>query len=153
MVPPARRRANFDTVKYCYYCGRATTGEPLFCNFCGRTYDVKLCPRLHINPRGTFVCSKCGSHELSTPQPRVPLWSHILLFVFTLISGFFLVAVSVGMVIFCFDRFLVSHDRLIGLATTFVFAFLWWGWTEIPFYLRQSIRRWLRRNDRESEKM
>ena len=32
------------TMKYCYQCGRMTAGEPLYCQLCGRTYDVKLCP-------------------------------------------------------------------------------------------------------------
>ena len=59
-------------MKYCYQCGKMTAGEPLYCGTCGRTYDVKLCPRLHVNPRGADVCSKCGSRELSTPQPKIP---------------------------------------------------------------------------------
>ena len=58
---------------YCYNCGHMTAGEPLFCGKCGRTYDVKLCPRLHPNPRGAEVCARCGSRELSTPQPKIPL--------------------------------------------------------------------------------
>jgi hypothetical protein len=61
-------------MKYCYHCGRITTGEPLFCMFCGRTYDVKLCPRLHVNARFADCCSQCGSRELSTPQPKVSFY-------------------------------------------------------------------------------
>ena len=62
-------------MKYCYECGRMTGGEPRYCQFCGRTYDVKLCPRRHENPRFAEVCSQCGSRELSTPQPKVsPVW-------------------------------------------------------------------------------
>jgi hypothetical protein len=62
-------------MKYCYECGRITAGEPRYCQFCGRTYDVKLCPRRHENPRFAEVCSQCGSRELSTPQPKVSvLW-------------------------------------------------------------------------------
>jgi RNA polymerase subunit RPABC4/transcription elongation factor Spt4 len=62
-------------MKYCYECGRLTAGEPKFCQFCGRTYDVKLCSRRHENPRFAEVCSQCGSRELSTPQPKVsPMW-------------------------------------------------------------------------------
>ena len=60
-------------MKYCYHCGHMTAGEPLFCDHCGRSYDVKLCPRLHPNPRGAEVCSQCGSRELSTPQPKIPM--------------------------------------------------------------------------------
>lgn len=57
-------------MKFCYQCGHMTAGEPLFCNFCGRSYDLKLCPRLHMNPRHAEVCSKCGSRDFSTPQPK-----------------------------------------------------------------------------------
>ena len=42
-------------MKYCYQCGRITTGKPLYCNSCGRSYDVKLCPRAHANPRSAEV--------------------------------------------------------------------------------------------------
>jgi len=37
-------------MKYCYQCGKLTNGDPAFCNHCGRSYDVKLCPRMHQNP-------------------------------------------------------------------------------------------------------
>ena len=64
-------------MNYCYNCGHITPGEPLYCNYCGRSYDLKLCPRHHPNPRSADVCSKCGSRELSTPQPKVPaMWKH-----------------------------------------------------------------------------
>ena len=62
-------------MKYCYECRRLTAGDARYCQFCGRTYDVKLCPRRHENPRFAEVCSQCGSRELSTPQPKVAsLW-------------------------------------------------------------------------------
>src|SRR5438132_6306112 len=115
-VLAAIKRFHFYDMKYCYHCDRVTIGEPLFCNFCGRSYDVKLCPRLHVNPRGTHVCSKCGSTELSTPQPRVPFWARTVPFLITLISGILLSLISIGLVIFFFDRFLFSHDMFVGLA-------------------------------------
>ena len=137
-------------MKYCYNCDRVTIGEPLFCNFCGRSYDVKLCPRLHANLRGTRVCSKCGSSELTTPQPRVPFWARILLFLLTLVSGLILCVISIGLVIFFFNRFLFSHDMLVGLAAIdCILVALWWGWTQIPLYFRHKIYRWLQNNDRD----
>lgn len=45
----------------------------MFCTFCGSTYDVKLCPRLHPNPRYAEVCAQCGSREMTAPQPKIPL--------------------------------------------------------------------------------
>ena len=60
-------------MRYCNECHRMTAGEPLFCNFCGRSYDLKLCPHRHPNPRNAEICSECGSRDLSTPHPHVPL--------------------------------------------------------------------------------
>jgi len=115
-VLAAIKRFHFYDMKYCYNCDRVTIGEPLFCNFCGRSYDVKLCPRLHVNGRNTRVCSNCSSSELTTPQPRVPPWAKILLFLLTLIPGLILVVISIGLVAFFVNRFLFSHDMLMGLA-------------------------------------
>lgn len=60
-------------MRFCTNCNRLTAGQPQFCNYCGRSFDVKLCPRLHINSRAALVCSQCGARELSTPQPKVSL--------------------------------------------------------------------------------
>ena len=91
-------------MKYCYECGRMTGGEPRYCQFCGRTYDVKLCPRRHENPRFAEVCSQCGSRELSTPQPKVsPVWRVLE----------FLARVMVGLLIVY-----VVLSFLYGIATT-----------------------------------
>jgi RNA polymerase subunit RPABC4/transcription elongation factor Spt4 len=140
-------------VKYCYHCGRVTTGEPLFCNFCGRSYDLKLCPRLHVNTRRASICSQCGSHELSTPQPRVPFWATIVLFLIALISGILFSLVSLGLVIFFFARFLFKDDMFVGLAATgFVVGALWCGWTQIPRYFRKAIHRWLQRKEKDEKR-
>jgi hypothetical protein len=60
-------------MRYCHSCHRLTAGKPLFCSNCGCTYQIKLCPRLHVNPRAAQICSECGSRDLSTPQPKIPL--------------------------------------------------------------------------------
>src|SRR4029077_1092644 len=86
-------------MKYCYACGKVTGGEPFFCNFCGRSYDVKLCPRLHLNPRLGEACSQCGSRDLSIPQPKVPLAWRILAFLMQAIAGLLLVLLSVPVVL------------------------------------------------------
>ena len=75
------------------------TGKPLFCGHCGRTYNVKLCPRLHTNPRIAEVCSQCGSRDLSTPQPeRSAMGSGRSSFFLSLIPGVILAVVSVVLV-------------------------------------------------------
>ncbi len=55
-------------MRYCRNCRKFTAGQPAYCQFCGRSYGVKLCPRGHKSPRAASVCSECGSHELSTPH-------------------------------------------------------------------------------------
>src|SRR6266853_2119732 len=62
------------------------------------------------------------------------------------------VTISIGPVIFFFDRFLFSHDMLVGLAAIgFMLGALWWGWTQIPLYFRKTIHRWLQRNGRDDK--
>src|SRR5437764_1469406 len=82
-------------MRYCNQCHRITAGEPMFCNFCGSSYNVKLCPSRHINPRSAEVCSQCGSRDLSTPAPRVPFWLAPLLFCLSLLPGFLLLLLSI----------------------------------------------------------
>src|ERR1039458_2827466 len=86
-------------MKFRSQCGKMTAGEPLYCGTCGRTYDVKLCPRSHLNPRGAEVCSKCGSRELSTPQPKVPMSLRLLALLVRLALGLLLFYASLSLVI------------------------------------------------------
>ena len=78
-------------MRFCYNCHRLTgstpNGEPLFCSFCGRTYNTKYCHRLHPNPRSAEVCAQCGSKDLTTPQPKVPFLLSPLLFLLTVLPG------------------------------------------------------------------
>jgi len=83
-------------MKYCYQCGRISEGDPPYCRTCGRSYDVRLCSRLHANSRDAEFCAQCGSRDLSTCQPKIPLgWQLLallarlglwLLFVYTSLS-------------------------------------------------------------------
>jgi RNA polymerase subunit RPABC4/transcription elongation factor Spt4 len=57
-------------MRYCFSCRKITSGNPAYCNYCGKSYDVKLCSRGHSNPRTAEVCSVCGSRNLSIPQTR-----------------------------------------------------------------------------------
>ncbi len=137
-------------MKHCYQCGRMTAGEPLFCGSCGRTFDVKLCPRLHANPRSAEVCSQCGSRELSTPQPRVSLWWKVLEFLVKVVFGVFLVYLTIaGFVALIrtpqFQEALIVFGILIGL--------LWWLWSELlPEWFRKLVRRSLRRKEQKHER-
>jgi uncharacterized membrane protein YvbJ len=136
-------------MKFCYQCGRMTAGEPLYCNSCGRSYDVKLCPRHHANPRSAEVCSQCGSRELSTPQPRISVWWKILEFLAKVIFGVLLVYLTLaGFVALLttpqFQNALIVFGILIGL--------LWWLWSELPEWFRKLVRRSLRRKERSHER-
>jgi hypothetical protein len=124
-------------MKYCYQCGKMTAGEPLFCGTCGRTYDVKLCPRLHVNPRGAEVCSKCGSRELSTPQPRIPMSLRLLALLLRLGLGLLLFYASITLVI---DLVRTPEVQRALVACGVLLAVLWWLWSKLPDWFQDAIR-------------
>jgi hypothetical protein len=134
-------------MKYCYQCGKMTAGEPLYCGTCGRTYDVKLCPRQHVNPRGAEVCSKCGSRELSTPQPRIPMSLRLLALLVRLGLGLLLFYASLSLVIALIrtpevERALVAFGLLLVV--------LWWLWSKLPDWFQDAIRSfWKNRSRRD----
>jgi hypothetical protein len=136
-------------MKYCYQCGKMTAGEPLFCGTCGRSYDAKLCPRLHVNPRGVEVCSKCGSRELSTPQPRIPMSWRLLAILARLGLGLLLFYASISLVIALIrtpemQRVFVAFGMLLGA--------LWWLWSKLPDWFQEAIRSfWKYRSRRDDD--
>lgn len=128
--------------RYCYNCNRVTPGEPLFCNFCGRSYNVKLCPRLHPNSRSAQICSQCGSRDLSVPQPKMPFWARMLEFLLRMVPGAALMAVSLLAV----ALFILAIFTRPGLLVPIVFlltalGFLWWMWSQIPASFRRIVHR------------
>lgn len=140
-------------MKFCYQCGRFTPGEPLFCQSCGSTYDVKLCPRLHPNPRWADICSQCGSHDLSTPQPRIPLLWRVLAFVLRVLAVLLVGILSLLVVVEVLQAMLES-SQLQGalLSLVILIALLWWMWTELPDWIRKLIRRLLKRKEGRNER-
>jgi hypothetical protein len=92
---PSHSFLNSNAMRYCTGCHRFSAGEPLFCSNCGRTYHVRLCARLHVNPRNAEVCSQCGSRELSQPQPRTPFGSSLAVTLIGYIPGLVLLICSV----------------------------------------------------------
>jgi len=136
-------------MKYCYQCGRLTSGEPLFCQFCGRSYDVKLCPRHHPNPRYAEVCSQCGSRELSTPQPKVSFLWKVVAFLLRAFFGIVLVYLSLALLVE-FLRSPVVQTGLVGLG--FLLLVLWALWSMLPDWLRRLIRWALKRKERRHER-
>jgi hypothetical protein len=124
-------------MKYCYQCGKMTAGEPLYCGTCGRTYDVKLCPRSHVNPRGAEVCSKCGSRELSTPQPKVPMSLRLLALLVRLALGLLLFYASLSLVIALLRT---REVQQLMVAFGMLLAVLWWLWSKLPDWFQDAIR-------------
>ncbi len=133
-------------MRYCYACGHTTGGEPLFCNFCGRSYDVKLCPKLHANARLAEACSQCGSRDLSTPQPRVPFSWRLLSVLAQVSSGLLLVGLSVPILIQLLPKLLMHFpipDRLFFGGVLLIV--LWSLWAVLPDYCRRTMHRSLTR--------
>jgi len=124
-----------------------TAGDPLYCGTCGRTYDVKLCPRAHVNPRGAEVCSRCGSRELSTPQPKIPMTLRLLALLARLGLGLLLFYATLSLAVALIrtpevQRALVAFGVLL--------AVLWWLWSKLPDWFQEAIRSFWknrRRND------
>lgn len=129
-------------MRYCYHCRRITTGGPLFCNYCGRSYDVKLCPRLHPNPRAAEVCSQCGSSDLSTPQPPGPVWLRPLLFLLTAAPGVFLFLLSLLFLTVSF-QLILTNELLLGrfLVLALLLGLLWSLYTRLPAFVRRTIQK------------
>jgi RNA polymerase subunit RPABC4/transcription elongation factor Spt4 len=133
-------------VKFCFNCGRITPGDPLFCNYCGRSYDIKLCQRMHPNPRRAEVCSRCGSRDFSTPQPLRPVWAPVLQFLLSAIPGFFLVLASVALVLFFLIAVLSNPNALLSfMFIGIALAILWSVWSQIPQLFRRAIYSFLKR--------
>lgn len=140
-------------MKYCYECGRMTPGDPLYCNFCGRSYDLKLCPRHHPNPRIAEICSQCGSRELSTPQPKVSIWWRILEWLTRMFVAALLTVLSA---IFLFEFLIAvlqsSAGRGAVILLTVLLGLLWWLWTLLPDWFRKLVKRSFERRRRSDER-
>src|SRR5258708_37485543 len=84
-------------MKYCRSCRHLNVGDQQFCGKCGRSYDVRLCPRLHINPVHASACSECGSKELSSPQATASALSR----------GITVIAFAVGLILIAASLFYI----------------------------------------------
>ena len=128
-------------MRYCHNCHKTTTGEPLFCQSCGRTYDAKLCPARHINPRWAEVCSECGSRDLSTPAPRVPWWLAPLLLAASLLPGLILLLLLVMVIVGIVHELLTNQQIQAQLvAVLLVLALLWWLYLQLPHFIQNMFR-------------
>ena len=116
-------------MKYCHFCHRLTAGTPLFCEYCGRSYSVKLCPKLHINPRAALVCGQCGSKELSTPAPKLPFYLRPAAMLFSPSLGKLLLSSLVLWMVFIVFKLLLNPNSFLSLvliAMLVGFVFVSW---------------------------
>src|SRR6266704_1062297 len=128
-------------MRYCHNCHKTTTGEPLFCHSCGCTYDAKLCPSRHINPRWATVCAECGSRDLSTPAPRVPLVLKLFLLLLSLVPGLLLVLFLVLAVAALVNEVLTNQQvQAQLLVLILILALLWWLYLQLPHFIRNMFR-------------
>jgi len=135
-------------MKFCYQCGKASAGDPPFCSKCGRSYDVRLCPRMHRNSRYAKACSQCGSHELSETQPRVSVWWKVLEFLVKAAFGLFLVYVS----LMAFVDLLRRPEFQAGLVVIgILLGLLWWIWSQLPEWFRKFVWRAFERKEHDRE--
>lgn len=52
----------------------------MFCHYCGRTWQVRLCPRGHENDPDAQFCGICGSADLTETAGPMPLWIWLIRF-------------------------------------------------------------------------
>jgi len=137
-------------MRYCNQCHRITPGEPLFCNFCGRSYNLKLCPHRHPNPRNAETCSQCGSRDLSMPHPRVPLWQAPLLLLLSALPGLVLIGVTLLFLIGLVNALASSPQLLLQfMLVGLMLAFLWYLYMHLPSFLRRFLTRLFSRSQRD----
>src|SRR5512137_865210 len=65
-------------MRYCPFCHRWNLDRPQLCNYCGRSWYVRLCPRGHENPLDAQFCGTCGSTDMTDPSGPRPWWIRLL---------------------------------------------------------------------------
>lgn len=117
-------------MRLCTDCWHLNVGEKPFCQNCGCSFNVKLCPRGHANPRAARMCADCGSADLSRPQRKPPLYIRPVLFMlFDLGPGILLLLGLVVYLGFYVHKLLNDPNgllplMLIGAGLAFLF-YLW----------------------------
>lgn len=135
-------------MKFCVACGAITPGEPHYCQKCGCTYDVKLCPRQHANPRGAEVCAQCGSKDMSKPQPRVPAILRLLAIMTRLVLGLLLFYATLALFI------ALAREKQVQqffVCSGILLAVLWGLWTKLPDWFQEAIRDFVTRRHRQDD--
>jgi RNA polymerase subunit RPABC4/transcription elongation factor Spt4 len=137
-------------MRLCTNCFQITTGDPLFCNRCGFTYNRKLCPSRHINPRAAQVCAQCGSRDLSTPQPKLPLIVRPAVMLLGVGPGWLLLIALVVWSGFYVHRLITDPNGLLPLlCIALVLGILLYLWMLLPNFVRNSIGKAFKGKDKD----
>ena len=103
-------------MRYCPYCKRLNPGKPLYCQYCARTFEVRICSKCrYVNPKAALACGKCGSFELSDIAGETPFWLVLLkilfwLFVLLLVIGFVMNLASFVPLLVVVALFLIGYS-------------------------------------------
>ena len=66
-------------MRYCPVCRRFNISHPNFCQYCGRSWDGRVCLSCgELNSPDALYCGWCGKETLSEILPTVPLWARLL---------------------------------------------------------------------------
>jgi hypothetical protein len=136
-------------MRYCHSCRRLNSGEPLFCEHCGRTFDVRLCPHRHSNARNATFCRECGSRELSTPHPPGSALIAIVARVLTQLPGVLLLLVTVFFFVGFVDILVRKPQALLpAMLAGLLLAGVWYLYMQLPAFLRGFISKKSKRSKR-----
>jgi len=83
---------------------------------------------------------------LSTPQPNVPFWVRLVVFLLSLVPGFILIILSFAVVVLLLKAIFESPRMLLAIVFLSIAAgTLSWIWSELPLWFRKAIHRILMR--------
>jgi hypothetical protein len=129
-------------MRLCTNCYQITTGKPLFCNKCGRSYSTRLCPRQHVNPRAAQSCSQCGSKDLSTPQPKISFLLRPLVFMLGISPGLLFLIIAGIYLFFYVQKLLTDPNGLLPLMCIGLYlGLVLLLWMMLPVGLRRLLGR------------
>lgn len=70
-------------MKYCAHCKRLNSGDPVFCQYCSHSFNVRICRGCgHMNPTDALACRRCGRTNLSEPSGSSSIWPKVLKMLF-----------------------------------------------------------------------
>lgn len=107
---------------------------------------MKLCHRLHVNPREAQICSECGSRDLTQPAPKLSFWLRFILFLLSFIPGILLLILSAAFLIaYAYVLFVQPALQFRFMLGGLVLGLLWLLYMELPGFVRSKVHRQMRK--------